>query len=124
MSINIFKSQLPPPSKKNFFWHLESIKYYKFPTTVNNKYKVINLYIATFLLLSVLILMGCSPIKPMASTNVNKQTVRAYPGCVLPQVASFVADGVIVFGWTQKLHLLDDILPFLFGESIPKKQAC
>lgn len=59
----------------------------------------------------------------MASTNVNKQTVQAYPGCVLPQVASFVADGVIVFGWTQKLHLLDDILPFLFGESIPKKQA-
>lgn len=100
-----------------------AIKYYKFPTTVNDKYKVINLYIATFLLLSVLILMGCSLIKPMASTNVNKQTVWAYPGCVLPQVASFVADGVIVFGRTQKLHLLDDILPFLFGESIPKKQA-
>lgn len=96
MSINIFKSQLPRPPLLTFGEYYR--KYYKFPTTVNNKYKVMNLYIATFLLLSVLILMGCIPIKPMASTNVNKQTVRAYPGCVLPQVASFVADGVIVFG--------------------------
>lgn len=67
---------------------------------------------ATFLLLSGLILMGdCLSLWWLLSMKTN---TGAYPGCVLPQVASFVADRVIVFSWTQKLHLLDNVLPFLF----------